>query len=229
MNSLRNQEILFERIREERRYKNRIFYFAVEGTETEVDYFERIKAKRKEIGIKEPLEIIVLEKKDGKNNPLALLENLLEVKRKESYEPSDELCLICDRDKESFTQFDEVLEKCQENKINFGLSNPCFEFWLLLHLNDCINFNSDELLANTVQSRRHTYISNLISEELKKINPQCQGYAKDKISVLFPFFQGKLENAIKNAKIYEIENSRLKTQLGTSVGILMEKLMKARV
>lgn len=41
----------------------------------------------------------------------------------------DELCLVVDRDPETFTQYDYVLEKCKANKYNFYVTNPCFEFW----------------------------------------------------------------------------------------------------
>ena len=53
-----------------------------------------------------------------------------------SYEEDfDEICLIVDRDKESFieSQYEYVKEKCLEKGFRFCVTNPCFEFWLLMH------------------------------------------------------------------------------------------------
>ncbi len=55
-------------------------------------------------------------------------------------EDFDRVCFIIDRDKDSFTkeQYDYVLGKCHEHNFGFYLTNPCFEFWLLLHFDDII-------------------------------------------------------------------------------------------
>ena len=46
------------------------------------------------------------------------------------------------------------------------VTNPCFEFWLLLHLCDVKNEyagHEDELLKNERESNRHTYVSGEVS------------------------------------------------------------------
>ena len=53
-----------------------------------------------------------------------------------TYSPTtDSLNMVIDRDKDSITeeQYDEVIKFCNENQVNLYVSNPNFEFWLLLH------------------------------------------------------------------------------------------------
>ena len=54
----------------------------------------------------------------------------------------DSICLIVDRDEDSFLctseheQYHYVIEKCHEHGIQFFITNPCFEFWLLMHFDE---------------------------------------------------------------------------------------------
>ncbi|EHO21149.1 hypothetical protein HMPREF9466_00657 [Fusobacterium necrophorum subsp. funduliforme 1_1_36S] len=62
----------------------------------------------------------------------------------------DKVCFIVDRDKDSFTekQYNFVLEKCRENSFGFYITNPCFEFWLLLHFEEVLSMDKEKLLLN---------------------------------------------------------------------------------
>ena len=66
----------------------------------------------------------------------------------------DKICFIIDRDRESFVshesnnQYSYVLEKCGENGFGFYLTNPNFEFWLLLHFDDVEALDNNMLLEN---------------------------------------------------------------------------------
>jgi len=59
----------------------------------------------------------------------------------------DKICLIVDRDKESFVshpennQYEYVLNTCKNKKFGFYLTNPCFEFWLLLHFDKVVDLD----------------------------------------------------------------------------------------
>ncbi|MEA3422876.1 MAG: RloB domain-containing protein [Bacillota bacterium] len=59
---------------------------------------------------------------------------------------------MVDRDKGSFVnhpnnnQYAYVVEKCRENGIDFYLTNPCFEFWLLLHFDEVHQLDKTSLL-----------------------------------------------------------------------------------
>lgn len=62
----------------------------------------------------------------------------------------DFMCLVVDRDPNSFKewQFDEVLNTCNERGFKFLLSNPNFEFWLLLHFDEVLSLDKEKLLEN---------------------------------------------------------------------------------
>ena len=53
-------------------------------------------------------------------------------------EDIDKMCLIVDRDKKSFKeeQYNYVKEECKKKNFKLYVTNPCFEFWLLLHFDE---------------------------------------------------------------------------------------------
>lgn len=89
-----------------------------------------------------------------------------------SYEKGfDEICLIVDRDKESFIskpgndQYKYVLDRCLENGFRFCVTNPCFEFWLLMHSDKVLELDKDKLLNNSKVTSKRRYAE----DELRKI------------------------------------------------------------
>lgn len=198
----------------------KVYFIACEGRRTEVDYFNSIEENKKSkfINIDETIHIEAMSQEY--NNALDLLECL---KNKRVQEDLDdyELCLVVDRDYKSFIgkQFETVLKGCEEHKINLGISNPCFEIWLLLHFSSCKKDKTK--LWNNVND----YIGKQITEEIKKINPTFQKYNKNGIKNQFDYYLPRIENAIVNSTNHEINNKSLRKQFGTSVGELMKKIL----
>lgn len=133
----------------------------------------------------------------------------------------DKVCLIIDRDKHSFKadnqendQYGYVLQKCREHGFGFYLSNPCFEFWLLLHYDKVCECDKDKLLKNEKKGRK-TYIE----RELSKLLP---GYSKSKYNV--DQLCSAIDNAIKNEKLFCEDEEGLRVSLGSRVGLLMQEL-----
>ena len=81
----------------------------------------------------------------------------------------DVFAVVIDRDRECHSKADlaEIIEKCKDKKFLCCLSNPCFEFWLLLHLVDVKTLlDPEELIMieeNKKLSAQHTYISKRVS------------------------------------------------------------------
>ena len=132
----------------------------------------------------------------------------------------DELCLVVDRDKHSFVsspendQYAYVVEKCTENDINLYISNPCFEFWLLLHFDEVHTIDKVKLIENEkIGSRRFAEI------ELRKL---VSGYKKNNIK--FEEFLGKIDKAIENEKLFSEDIQELKHNIGSNVGQLITKI-----
>ena len=78
--------------------------------------------------------------------------------------------VVIDRDcgNHSRELMEKCIEICKEKKYNCYISNPCFEFWLLLHLCDVkTEFSEDqlkELLLNKKVSNAHTVTSLEVSK-----------------------------------------------------------------
>lgn len=139
-----------------------------------------------------------------------------------TYEPGfDKICLIVDRDKESFSvssnndQYDYVLQACQDNNFGLYITNPCFEFWLLLHFDKVFGLDRKMLLENPKVTARRRYTE----QELRKLLP---GYSKGKYSA--DILCEKIEKAILNAEQFCQDNILLKNELGSSVGLLIKEL-----
>jgi len=133
----------------------------------------------------------------------------------------DKICIIVDRDKDSFValpyndQFEYVKNKCIEKGFGFYLTNPCFEFWLLMHFDEVHNYDRNILLDNPkiTKKKRYTQI------ELAKL---LHGYKKK--DVKFYLLKNRVDKAILNEKSFCEDIDLLKTQLGCNIGILMQEL-----
>lgn len=82
----------------------------------------------------------------------------------------DRFVVVIDRDSRSHSRrcIEDVMSKCKEKGFVFCLTNPCFEFWLLLHLVDAEGLQDhdemDRIAANEKVSVKHTYVSKRVSD-----------------------------------------------------------------
>lgn len=129
----------------------------------------------------------------------------------------DKICFIVDRDRESFTepQYDSVLKTCKERSFSFYLSNPCFEFWLLLHFDNVDKLDNAKLLDNPFVTRKRRYTEC----ELKK---RISGYSKTRYNAVD--LVKRVDVAIANEKNFCEDIERLKNEAGSNVGTLINEL-----
>lgn len=134
----------------------------------------------------------------------------------------DKVCIIVDRDYRNFkeNQYDYVVKKCQELNYKLYISNPCFEFWLLLHSSDVNTIDTEKLLKNkkVTSKKRFTEI------ELSRI---FSGYKKNDIK--FDRFKPNIQLAISQGKDFCEDVVGLKTRLGTNIGLLLEEMISFSV
>lgn len=130
----------------------------------------------------------------------------------------DKVCLIVDRDPQSFKeeQYDCVLTICKKQGFDFYISNPCFEFWLLLHSKEVLVLPQEKMLENNKSGANKRYLES----ELRRI---YSGYKKNKINFLN--FKDSLKVAIQNEKEFCEDVIQLKTKLGSNIGVLMNELL----
>ena len=131
-------------------------------------------------------------------------------------EDIDKMCLIVDRDKKSFKeeQYNYVKEECKRKNFKFYVTNPCFEFWLLLHFDEVHSINREKLLENNRASSKVRYVES----ELKKYFP----YNKNKYNA--ELLIEKIDLAIENEKRFCEDIEELKDKLGSNIGLLIKEL-----
>lgn len=156
-------------------------------------------------------------------NAVGEIEEYIEC-QKITYDPEyDKLCLITDRDKQSFkeTQYDSVVETCAQKGYCFYITNPCFEFWILLHYNEVFDFDSNDLLENkkeTVKANKR-FIERILSKLMG-------GYNKNNLK--FEKLVDKVNTAIINEKQFCENPVGLKDALGSNVGLLLSEMMNLK-
>ena len=196
-----------------------IISIASEG-KTEEQYFDGIHDMETGNIVKvERLE--KLEDTDTKSHPnhvLDLLDERKELWQEHGIDPN-ELWMVVDRDKQNVSkdQLNAIIDKCIENGYNLALSNPTFEFWLLLHVKDFLEYSKEDLLNNTKVNKNRRFID-------KELSDLLGGYNKKKIK--FEKFEPGINLAIERAKKLTTDNTELLTELGTSVCLLVEKIIK---
>lgn len=129
----------------------------------------------------------------------------------------DRVCIIVDRDAKSFlaNQYDSVVRDCDAQNFQLYVTNPCFEFWLLLHFDAVFTLDPEQLKTNRKITEKHNYAE----VELRKLVP---GYRKNNIQ--FPVFHRRIDHAIRNEKSFPEELSALKDNIGSNVGQLITEL-----
>ena len=133
----------------------------------------------------------------------------------------DSLNMVVDRDKDSFTeeQYDSVVDFCEKNDVNLYISNPNFELWLFMHFDEFDAENKEDLIINRkMNNSGRRYIE-------KRLHDVC-GYRKNKL--IFDVFEPGIRNAIKREKRFTEDISKIKNELGTNVGLLVEKMIKEK-
>lgn len=132
----------------------------------------------------------------------------------------DEFGVLIDRDSSTHSEDNmrECLRYCKEKNYKCYISNPCFEFWLLLHLSDVKEEYRDkmsEIKENVKVSKHHTFVSKEVSEKAH--------HSKGGIS----FSRNYLPNidiAIERAKHFEYEENLLISNIGCNIWKLIEEM-----
>lgn len=205
------------------------YFIIVEGSNTEIDYFNGVESYRRELGISELVRVIPLEREYENANdshPKHLLNAALmktgRIEAPEGYElleydKEDEIWLIFDRDPQNFSkeQFYEVYNRCNKEQFHIGLTNPNFEFWLLLHLPNVKQYDRQELLINKKISQRKRYID-------KELSDRLNGYNKKKLC--FDKFKDKIDIAVEQEKFFKQNELEILEDLGSNIGKLIDKM-----
>ncbi len=124
------KKLRFQRPLGERRYK-KLFVVSVEGSKTEPQYFAIFNHPQSIVLVK------CLKRPSTESSPIHVLKKIQAYLKKESLRKTDEAWIVVDKDAWTEDQLRELLQWTKESdQHGLALSNPNFEYWLLLHFED---------------------------------------------------------------------------------------------
>lgn len=196
----------------------RLVVIAAEGYETEIIYFEAVKARFRAPNVH--VEILRREK-DGESSPEHVYDQVRGFMNEYRLEDDDELWVVTDRDRWTAKMLSGVARYCAQSKyLRFCVSNPCFELWLLLHLEDVNLYPEQEkkaLAANRKSTRRKTWLK----QRLSVLTGGYDAADYDAYSLL-----PGLDAAIKRAAALDLNPvNRWPQTVGTRVYLLANSIM----
>jgi hypothetical protein len=189
----------FQRPLGERRYR-RLFVIAAEGGKTEPQYF----------AIFNDQSIIKVNCLKGKNesSPQQVLKRMEDYLKKESLRKSDEAWLVVDKDQWRDDQL-VLLNDWAQSRGNYGfaLSNPKFEYWLLLHFEDGARVSSSRDCSERLRRHLPDYdkginaakitpdrISDAIRRARTRDNPPCEDWPRSTGTTIYRLINQILAN-----------------------------------
>ena len=152
-----------------------------------------------------------------KNITIDMIEDIIKTNEITYAHGFDTIVMIVDRDKGSFTakQYEELISSCSKNGLRLCVTNPCFEFWLLMHFDIDRKFDKVKMLKNEKISDNVTYCHDILRTTF-------EGYHKNSYNAksLMP----KIPKAIQNEHNYCEDNIGLKNKIGSNLGLLLKDL-----
>lgn len=201
--------------------KEKIIVLAFEGNDTERIYFEDFKSSVKYNDELIFLHLLNRPKDDTNSAPNHVFKKLKkEAKDEFNFANNDELWMIIDTDR--WKNIPQIVNDCEiEGNMFVAVSNPCFEFWLLMHIKNIKEYSENELkliLENKKVTKSKNYVDTKIVEILgsyNKTNPKPEQF--------FP----TVEKAITQAKELNYLDEAYPKQLGSHIYKLMEKILRS--
>lgn len=135
----------------------------------------------------------------------------------------DRFGIVIDRDQKSHpaVTMGNIREKCSQKGYLCYISNPCFEFWLLLHVCDVKTEYAaqlDQLLENPLAENGHTFVSNELQQKTGKRKKIQRKTFED-------FYLPNIDTAIERSKGFSPEENLLE-EVGSNLWKLFDVLRK---
>ena len=199
----------------------RLIVIASEGKDTERIYF---KALAKEY-TNPRVHVHILERSEAEQNnssPDHVLKQLNDYKSQYELEADDELWLVVDKDRWTEAMLSCVATECsQEVAMHMALSNPCFELWLLLHIEDSALLTPEEQKQWIENRRKSKNGDPYLKVQLRQKMGSYHESSYDALALI-----AHVEDAIERARALDKNpNDRWPQTLGTRVYLLAESVM----
>lgn len=202
----------------------RLIVIASEGKDTERIYFKTLAKEYTNPRV----HVHILERSESEQNnssPEHVLKQLNDYKEQYALEADDELWLVVDRDRWTEAMLSLVAMECaQDDYMHMALSNPCIEFWLLLHLVDVSSLTLEEQTQWLENRRRSKNSDPYLKERLRQEMGSYHESDYD-AQMLITY----VETAIERARALDKNIAdRWPQTLGTRVYLLAERVMNRK-
>lgn len=180
-----------------------VVIIATEGKETERQYFNMGIFKSNVFSIK-------LVPRDTKSDPESILKDMRDFVKKQGIKKGDYQWIVIDKNSWTEQQLQKLLEWSKsEDKKKLSISNPLFEYWILLHFEEGDNVHNKE-------------------ECLRRLNRYINAYNKSNIPVN-EFTSIRIDAAIARARKKDTPPcEKWPEQAGTTVYRLIEIIKKQK-
>lgn len=179
-----------------------IIFIGIEGgseESREAKYFDIFNEK----DIK--LQLRVIPCKEHKSSPLHVFNHLKTEIQKEPLYDDDEIWVVIDVDRYQ-EHLPEVARLCVDANFHLAVSNPCFEYWLLLH------FRDPKRTYNSCNDAKKPF-----SIEMEKDINKSDGYH----AIFYP----KFKDAVERAKVRDVDGERWPNSNGSRVYKIVERFI----
>lgn len=134
----------------------------------------------------------------------------------------DEFAVLIDRDMQTHSEDNmiECIKHCKNKGYKCYIANPCFEFWLLMHLADIdeeFREHIEDIKQNPKISKKHTFVSKAVSQRVHH-GKSGIGFATQ--------YMPKIDQAINQAKKYASTEEELIDNIGCNLWKLLEELKR---
>ena len=178
-----------------------MFVLAVEGSKTEPQYFTIFNNQNLVVHIN------CLKGKGG-SAPRQVLAKMKNYLKKEDLKSSDEAWLVVDKDEWTDDQLSQLNQWAQgADNYGFALSNPKFEFWLLLHFEDGSGVSNSKTCSKKLKLHLPGYdkginvgkisddgITEAIKRAKKRDTPACRDWPRNTGTTVYRLVENILES-----------------------------------
>lgn len=195
----------------------RLVVIAGEGRYTESIYFNAVKDELRAPNV----HVEILDRDSDESSPESVHRQVADFMHQYNIEDDDELWLVIDRDRWRERMLSQVAQLCAQNPhLHFCMSNPCFELWLLLHLEDVEQYD-DSMKKNLLQNKKNKSGITWLKKRMKDLLGSYSESSYD-VKRLIPY----ADIALERARILDKNPlDRWPQSIGSRVYLLMESII----
>lgn len=194
----------------------RLVVIAAEGRNTENIYFESMKASL----CASDVHVEVLHRDSNHSSPENVYEQIRQFMSEYNIEDDDQLWVVVDKDRWQDKMLSAIALYCaQNNNLYFCVSNPCFELWLLLHIEDITTYSEEQMEELTMNKKTNN--QTWLKRRMKELTGHYRESNYDAMALL-PYVHIAIERA---EKLDLTPSDRWPQRVGTRVYLLAKSII----